>query len=211
MHGDKQARELEAVPLSDGTISRRITDMAQNIKCQLIDRVKKGKYALQLDESTDVSNSAQLLVFARYSFDGKLNEDMLFCTPLELKCTGEEMFTKLDNKMKEEGLSWDECIASKTLDPELKSVLETAIKMVNYIKSRPLNTRLFASLCNKLGSEHQGLLFHTEVRWLSRGNVLSRLYELRDEVRLFLTEHGSQLADHLTDPDWLTRLAYLTD
>ncbi|XP_034083391.1 protein FAM200A-like [Gymnodraco acuticeps] len=250
MHGDKQARELEAVPLSDGTISRRITDMAQDIKYQLIDRVKKGKYALQLDESTDMSNSAQLLVFARYSFDGKLDEDMLFCTPLELKCTGEDIFTKLDNKIKEERLSWDECIAvctdgagamlgkkrglkarvlqvaphvifthciihrealaSKTLDPELKSVLETAIKMVNYIKSRPLNTRLFANLCNELGSEHQGLLFHTEVRWLSRGNVLSRLYELLDEVRLFLTEHGSQLADHLTDPDWLTRLAYLS-
>ncbi|KAI4796564.1 hypothetical protein KUCAC02_026902, partial [Chaenocephalus aceratus] len=32
MRGDKQARELEAVPLSDGTISRRITDMAQDIK-----------------------------------------------------------------------------------------------------------------------------------------------------------------------------------
>ena len=36
------------------------------------------------------------------------------------------------------------------------------------------------------------------VRLLSRGNVLSRLFELRDEVRLFLMEHGSQLADHLT-------------
>lgn len=62
MHGYKLARELESVPLSDGTISRRITDMAQDIKSQLIDRVKKGKYALQLDESTDVSNCAQLLV-----------------------------------------------------------------------------------------------------------------------------------------------------
>ncbi|KAJ4940545.1 hypothetical protein JOQ06_026842 [Pogonophryne albipinna] len=57
--------------------------------------------------------------------------------------------------------------------------------MVNYIKSRPLNTRLFANLCNELGSEHQGLLFHTEVRWLSRGNVLSRQYELQDEAAIF--------------------------
>lgn len=250
MHGHKLARELESVPLSDGTISRRITDMAQDIKSQLIDRVKKGKYALQLDESTDVSNCAQLLVFVRYSFDGKLNEDLLFCAPLEGTCTGEDIFTKLDNKLKEEGLSWDECIgvctdgaaamlgkkkglkarvlqvaphikfthciihrealASKTLGPELKSVLDTAIKIVNHIKSRPLNTRLFATLCNELGSQHEGLLFHTEVRWLSRGNVLSRLFELRDEVRLFLMEQGSQLADHLTDPDWLTRLAYLS-
>ncbi|KAI9542020.1 hypothetical protein NQZ68_025154 [Dissostichus eleginoides] len=40
MHGDKQARELEAVPLSDGTISRRITDMALDIKCHLVDRIQ---------------------------------------------------------------------------------------------------------------------------------------------------------------------------
>ncbi len=226
MHGDKLARELESVLLSNGTVARRISDMAQDIKCQLVHRVKKGKYALQLDESTDVSNST---------------------TPLEGTCTGEDIFTKL--KLNEDGLSWSECIgvctdgagamlgkkkglkarvfqvaphvkfthciihrealASKTLDPELKRVLETSIKIVNYIKARPLNIRLFATLCNELGSEHECLLFHTEVRWLSRGNVLSHLFELRDEVRLFLMEHGSQLADHLTDPDWLTRLAYL--
>ena len=48
------------------------------------------------------------------------------------------------------------------------------------------------------------------VRWLSRGNVMSRLYELRDEVHLCLMEHGTQLADHFTDPAWLTRLAYLS-
>ena len=47
MHGDKLARKLESVPLSNGTIARRITDMAQDITCQLVDRVKKGKYALQ--------------------------------------------------------------------------------------------------------------------------------------------------------------------
>lgn len=105
MHGDEQVRELEDVLVSDGTVSRRITDMAQDINCQLTDRVKKGKYALQLDESADVFNSAQLLVFVRYSFNGKLYEDMLFWTQLEVKCTAVDIFTKLDNKLKEEGLS----------------------------------------------------------------------------------------------------------
>lgn len=43
MHGDKQATELQQVPLSDGTIARRISDMALDIKRQIIDAVKGGK------------------------------------------------------------------------------------------------------------------------------------------------------------------------
>jgi len=49
IYRDKLGHDLESVPLSKDTIARRITDLAQDIKCQLIDRVKKGKCALKLD------------------------------------------------------------------------------------------------------------------------------------------------------------------
>nr|CAI5849659.1 unnamed protein product [Callosobruchus analis] len=47
--------------------------------------------------------------------------------------------------------------------------LDSAIKIANYIKSTALNSRLFTLLCEDLDSDHKILLFHTEVRWLSKG------------------------------------------
>ena len=60
MNGDKVTEEIKEIPLSADTICRRISEMSQHTKCQLIDRVKQRKYALQLDESMDVSGLAQL-------------------------------------------------------------------------------------------------------------------------------------------------------
>ncbi|KAJ4945691.1 hypothetical protein JOQ06_023370 [Pogonophryne albipinna] len=97
------------------------------------------------------------------------------------------------------------------MPPDLKTVLDEAVRTVNFIKARPLNARLFAVLCDEMGSDHRQLLLHTKVRWLSRGKVLARLYELRDEVRMFLLDSKFELSDRFSDAPWLAKLAYLAD
>ena len=82
MNGNKVTEEIKEIPLSADTICRRISEIRQDIKCQLIDRVKRGKYDLQLDESTDVSGLAQSIVFVRYIANGKLEEELLMCLAL---------------------------------------------------------------------------------------------------------------------------------
>ena len=77
-------------------------------------------------------------------------------------------------------------LASKTLPQNLNQTLNSTIKIVNYIKSSAWNSRLFTVLCEDLDSDHKVLLFYTEVRWLSKGNMLTRVYELKEEVILFL-------------------------
>ena len=62
-----------------------------------------------------------------------------------------------------------------------------------------------------MGSDHQNLLFHSEVRWLSRGEVLKRLYELRKEVEPFLIDKKSDLSHYFQDKKWVARLTYLSD
>lgn len=76
-----------------------------------------------------------------------------------------------------------ETLAVKKMLMDLKSVLDSAIKVVKLIKSRPMNSHLFRVLCNEMGSEQ--LLLHTEARWFSRGKVLTRLYVGHFKLQIF--------------------------
>lgn len=74
-------------------------------------------------------------------------------------------------------------LVSKQLSPELNDVMTDVIATVNYIKTQPVKAQIFSALCKEMGSNHTAVLFHSESRWLPRGKVLSRVFELRDEIR----------------------------
>ncbi|XP_067139325.1 protein FAM200C-like [Centruroides vittatus] len=57
-----------------------------------------------------------------------------------------------------------QALASKTLPKCLNNTMQLAVKMVNVIKSSALNTRIFQKLCSEIDTDHENLLFHTEVR-----------------------------------------------
>ena len=98
------------------------------------------------------------------------------------------------------------------MSPELSAVMDDAVKVINYIQvTRPMNPRLFQSLCQDSGAEHDQLLLHTDVCWLSRGKTLRRLFELCAEVSAFLKEHSHPLAVVFENTGWNARLAYLAD
>lgn len=72
---------------------RRIDDMAEDVLKQLVSRIRASRfYALQIDESTDISSLANLLAFVRYEHDGKIHEDVLFCKHLPSHTTAETIF-----------------------------------------------------------------------------------------------------------------------
>lgn len=251
MLGKEFSRKLLSIPVSNDTIRRRICDMSNDIKAQLVERLQSSIFAIQLDESTDIAGQAQLLAYVRYCFDNDVVEDFLFCKLVPLRTTGEEIFTVLNDFFVANKLEWSSCIgictdgaasmtghksgvvarvrtvspsiifthcmihrealASKNLNETFGDVLNTCIKLVNWIKCRPLNGRLFAALCEESGSDHRHLLLHTEVRWLSRGKVLQRVFELHNELALFLMDKDSELALFVSDNVWLAKLAYLAD
>lgn len=105
-----------------------------------------------------------------------------------------------------------EVLVSKTSPVELKNVLDQVVEMANYIKSRPLKTRLFEQICVNMDSKHKCLILHTEVRWLLRGKVLSRIHELQKEFLTFFEEEKHQrFCDFLKWKFWISIQEYLTD
>jgi hypothetical protein len=108
---------------------------------------------------------------------------------------------------------WTHCIihrvalAAKYLSPALNQVLECS----QFYKTRPLKARFFKKLCDDMGAEQSSLLYYSSARWLSRGNVLSRMFELRQEIYIFLKEEGHKYANEFSDENFLIKLAYLCD
>ncbi|XP_013793904.1 protein ZBED8-like, partial [Limulus polyphemus] len=62
-----------------------------------------------------------------------------------------------------------------------------------------------------MDSEHTVLLYHTEVRWLSHGHVLQRIFELCEEIKTFLKDQKLDLFSSFDTPEIVQMLAYLTD
>ena len=77
-------------------------------------------------------------------------------------------------------------LASKTLPLHLMEIMDIEVKVINFICSRAKNHWFFRLLAEEMGAQHVVLLFCTKVHWMSRGKCLFLLYELKNEVEIFL-------------------------
>jgi hypothetical protein len=94
-------------------------------------------------------------------------------------------------------------LASQALGDGMKNVLGDATKMVNFIKQRPMHSTMSKKLCENLDKEHINLLVHAEIQWLSRGRVLSRVFELEGELQEYFQENRPDFAECCEDEEWL--------
>ncbi|GFU00406.1 HTH_Tnp_Tc3_2 domain-containing protein [Trichonephila clavipes] len=66
MYGDNFAKELQSIPLSNDTVSRRIDDIAEDVEQQLFGKLRDKLFSIQLDEATDNNNDAHLIAYFRF-------------------------------------------------------------------------------------------------------------------------------------------------
>ncbi|XP_029654076.2 tetratricopeptide repeat protein 30A-like [Octopus sinensis] len=77
---------------------------------KVVEQIKTSchqNFAIQVDESTDVANCAQLIIFARYVYDGDFKEEFLFSYSLESTTKGEDIFQAISMFFDSVGLSWN--------------------------------------------------------------------------------------------------------
>uniref|UniRef100_A0A3P8RHG8 Uncharacterized protein n=1 Tax=Astatotilapia calliptera TaxID=8154 RepID=A0A3P8RHG8_ASTCA len=91
---------------------------------------------------------------------------------------------------------------------KMEHVMTAVTRVVNFIRAKGLNHRQFKSFLEECGSED--VPYHTEVRWLSRGKVLNRCFELREEIFQFLESKGQDTAE-LREQEFLCELAFMCD
>ena len=92
---------------------------------------------------------------------------------------------------------------------KLSNVLREVVHIVNSIWKSAKQQKLFSKLCREMTSSSKKLILHLEVRRLSGGKVLFRVFELREELEAFFTEQSNPKADKFRGIFWVAKLAYL--
>ncbi|XP_068234130.1 protein FAM200C-like [Palaemon carinicauda] len=106
--GEESSQKMKQISLSNNTIKNRIAEMSENIKENVVSKVMSSpSFFLQIYESTDVTNIAQLHAFSRYITDKGLEEKFLFCRPLEMTRKAVDVVAVVADFFEESGLSWN--------------------------------------------------------------------------------------------------------
>lgn len=185
--------------------------MSGNLADQLDrDLAKHRWFSIQCDESVDSSSTAQctkkvpLEKLVAVTTDGA--PAMIGRhTGLIAHCKGDPDFPKF---LHYHCIIHQQALCAKVIG--FGHVMTPVVKIINNIRSKAKQHRIFKVLLEEMSAEYGDLLLHTEIRWLSRGRVLLRFLSLLGEIKEFMQSKGEDVS-LLEDTEWTVDLAFLTD
>ena len=136
--GNEAALKISKIPLSDDTVRRRILEMSSDIEKNVSgNKLQSSDFALQVDESTDITNQAQLIAFVRFINENEIANQFLFCKELSVTTKGEDVFNILNDYLDKWQLSWKSCVGICT--DGAPSMVGCIKGLVSFIKKKNEN------------------------------------------------------------------------
>ncbi|XP_025090933.1 general transcription factor II-I repeat domain-containing protein 2-like [Pomacea canaliculata] len=113
----QQRKKFEEVSLSRRTGVSHIEAIGEDLTSQLKRRLPSFQlFSLALDESTDIDDTAQLLIFVRgISENFEITEELLSMESMKDTTTGEDIFRCVENAMHTMQLPWQKMVSSTSL------------------------------------------------------------------------------------------------
>ncbi|XP_069680148.1 general transcription factor II-I repeat domain-containing protein 2A-like isoform X2 [Periplaneta americana] len=90
------------------------------------------------------------------------------------------------------------------------NVMSVVVETINFIRCVGLNHRQFKTLFVDLDSQYGEMPYYCEIRWLSRGAVLDRYFELREDIAQFM-ESKDKAKPELRNKKWVCDLAFMAE
>ena len=96
--GQNEAKRIDSVPLSGGTVDNRIADIANDILSQLIAQIRDSprRISLQFDETTDVKSISQLVAYVRFVGGNAIVDEFSFCEEMKERTRAKDAFDLVD-------------------------------------------------------------------------------------------------------------------
>lgn len=101
-----ESQLIETIPLSESTIARRIKDIGNHIATENKARFAEFQYySIAIDESTDATDSAQLLIFIRgITATFQVSEELAAVCTINANATGYQIFCQVFDWLVQSGL-----------------------------------------------------------------------------------------------------------
>jgi hypothetical protein len=111
--GRSLTSKTKDIPLSNYIDENRISDMAEDIETQLIEKIKEIEiFALQLDESADIQNNCISLTYVRHidNDESDMKGNILSVSELPTHTASCEIFEVSNGFIEERNLEWKSCV-----------------------------------------------------------------------------------------------------
>ena len=91
--------------------------------------------------------------------------------------------------------------------------MDPVVRAVNLIRARGLKHRQFRSFLEDIEADFTDVLYHTNIRWLSMGKVLKRMWDVKAEVVMFfnMKEISCDFSKEMESDEWVCDFAFAVD